>query len=47
MSQMSKAATTGIQMVVQVSLAFLPMRNTGAAMRATTAGRMPLKTFST
>ena len=46
-NQMSRAETMGIQMLYRVILADLAILNVGAAMSATTAGRMPLKIFST
>ena len=42
-SQISKAETTGIQMLWQFIFADRAMLNVGAAIKATTAGRMPLK----
>ena len=46
-SQMSRAETTGIHTVVRVILADLAMLKVGAAISATTPGRMPLKMRST
>ena len=46
-SQINKAETTGIQQFFQFILADLAMRNTGAAISATTAGRSPIKMRST
>ena len=46
-SQMSKADTTGIHTLYLLILADLAMLNVGAAINATTAGRMPMKTRST
>ena len=46
-SQMSNAAVTGISRYHPLSLADLDNLNSGAAMSATTAGRMPLKAAST
>ena len=46
-NQISRADMIGIQMLYLLILADLAMLNVGAAMRATTAGRMPLKMFST
>ena len=46
-SQMSKADTTGIQTLYLVIFADLAILNVGAAIRATTAGRIPLKMRST
>lgn len=46
-SQISKAETMGIHILYLQIFADLAMLNVGAAMRATTAGRMPLKMFST
>ena len=47
MSQMSRAETIGIQMLYLLILADLAMLKVGAAIKATTAGRIPLKMFST
>lgn len=41
------ATEIGIQSVFHVISAFLPILNNGAKIRATTAGRIPLKTDST
>ena len=46
-SHISRADTTGIQMVNQFSLALWPKRNVGTAISATTAGRMPWKMAAT
>ena len=46
-SQMSRAAMMGIQQLLQVTLAAFAIRNTGAAIIATTAGRSPMKICST
>ena len=46
-NQTRRAATTGKMMVLRVTPADLPILYKGAAMRATTAGRMPLNTRST
>ena len=46
-SQMSDAETTGIQMLYRFIRADLAMLNVGAAISATTAGRMPLNIRST
>lgn len=46
-AQMSKAATTGIHILYRLTLAVFAMVKHGAAIRATTAGRMPMKIFST
>ena len=40
------ATDTGIQSVFQVILAVFAMKITGTTISATTAGRMPLNTFS-
>ena len=47
MSQMSKADTTGIHTLYLLILADFAMLKVGAAISATTAGRIPLKIFST
>ena len=44
---MNRAAPMGIQQLRQLILAVLASVSTGTAMRATTAGRTPLKTAST
>ena len=46
-SQMSKAVTMGIQQVERVICALFARLNVGTAMRATTAGRMPLNIAAT
>ena len=46
-NQISSADTIGIQTVYLLILADLAMLKVGAAIKATTAGRMPLKMFST
>ena len=46
-NQISRADTMGIQMLYRLILADLAMLNVGAAISATTAGRIPLKIFST
>ena len=46
-SQMSSAETTGIHMLYRFIRADLAMLNVGAAISATTAGRMPLNMCST
>jgi hypothetical protein len=46
-SQMSSAETTGIHMLYRFIRADLAMPNVGAAISATTAGRMPLNMRST
>ena len=46
-SQMSSAETTGIHMLYRFIRADLAMLNVGAAISATTAGRMPLNMRST
>ena len=46
-SQINKAAPTGIQRFRHVIPAVRAMVKTGAAIKATTAGRIPLNTFST
>ncbi len=46
-SQMSSAETTGIHMLYRFIRADLAMLNVGAAINATTAGRMPLNIRST
>ena len=45
-AQMRSAATIGIQMLWRFILAVLAMEKHGAAISATTAGRMPLNIFS-
>ena len=47
MSQISRAETIGIQILYLLILADLAMLKVGAAIKATTAGRIPLKMFST
>ena len=47
MSQISRAETIGIQILYLQILADLAMLKVGAAIKATTAGRIPLKMFST
>lgn len=47
MSQISRAETMGIHILYRLILADFAMLNVGAAIKATTAGRMPLKMFST
>lgn len=46
-SQMSSAETTGIHMLYRFIRADLAMLNVGAAINATTAGRIPLNIRST
>ena len=46
-NQMSRAETTGIQRVYRLTLADFAMLKVGAAISATTAGRIPLKIRST
>ena len=46
-NQINKADTMGIHTLYLLILADLAMLNVGAAMSATTAGRIPLKIFST
>lgn len=46
-NQMSNADETGIHTVYRLMRAALAMVNVGAAIKATTAGRMPLKIRST
>lgn len=46
-NQMSNAETTGIQIVWRLILADFAMLKVGAAISATTAGRIPLKMRST
>ena len=45
--QMSNAETRGIQQVASVMLALFAMLNVGTAIKATTAGRMPLNIAAT
>ena len=46
-AQMSRALPTGIQQLARVMCALFANENVGAAMRATTAGRMPRNMLST
>ena len=46
-SQMSKAEMMGIHTLYRLIFADFAMLKVGAAIRATTAGRIPLKIFST
>lgn len=46
-SQMMRADATGIQILYRLILADFAMLNVGAAISATTAGRIPLKIRST
>ncbi len=47
MHQIRREETTGIQMLYRLIFADFAILNVGAAIRATTAGRIPLNIFST